>query len=246
VNVDSVTFEAAGILVADDIENNRMLLQGFLENYEFTFLEAENGKEAVDLAQQYHPNLILMDMKMPVTDGREATRMLKADEETKNIPVIAITADAMKETEKELRALCDGYLCKPVQKVELISELIRFLKHSFEEPTLEDFEGSLPPDEEVSPSKMIDPEILEKLPELIHLLETSFMPRWEEINDLFIMDDVKQFSTDLNHLAREYHFQPLIDYSERLYQQTIDYDVDGVLKQVTEFPKIFEWVKNLK
>ncbi len=245
-DVDTIRFDAARILVADDIRNNRMLIQELLEDADFHFLEAENGAEAFELAQQQHPDLILMDIKMPVKDGREATRMLKADKETQDIPVIAVTADAMQETEKELRSLCDGYVRKPVTKVELISELSRFLKHSFEDPAREDVEGAQPPVEEAALSETVAPEILERLPELIPILENSFMPRWEEISDLLIMNDVKQFSTDLNHLAREYQLQPLIDYSDHLYQHVISYDVPGVIKQMKEFPKLIEWVEGLK
>ncbi|MCP4396086.1 MAG: response regulator [bacterium] len=243
--VDTIRFDAARILVADDIRNNRMLIRELLEDADFHFLEAENGAVAFELAQQQHPDLILMDIKMPVKDGREATRMLKADTATQDIPVIAVTADAIPETEKELRFLCDGYIRKPVTKVELISELTRFLKHSFEDPAREAVEDAQPPGEEAALSETVAPEILERFPELIHILENSFMPQWEEISDLLIMEDVKQFSTDLNHLAREYQLQPLIGYSDRLYQHVISYDVPGVMKQMRTFPRIFEWVQNL-
>ncbi len=245
-NVGAIRFDAARILIADDIRDNRVLIRELLvKHHDFQFLEAENGQEAFELARQQHPDLLLMDMKMPVMDGREATRMLKAREETRDIPIIAVTADAMKETENELRSLCDGYLCKPVQKVELIAELARFLNHSFEDSSHEAANGSLAlAGEEFSP-ETVGPETLKKLPKLIELLETSFMPRWEEINDLLIMDDVKQFSTDVNHIAQEYQLQPLIDYSTHLSQHVLNYDVPGVIRQVAAFPKLFEWMKSL-
>ncbi len=245
-DVAAIRFDAARILIADDISNNRMLIRELLEDTDFHFFEAEHGAVAFELAQQQQPDLILMDIKMPVKDGREATRMLKADKQTQAIPVIAVTADAMPETEKELRSLCDGYLRKPVTKVELISELARFLKYSCEDPARPAVESAQPLVEEAALSETVAPEILARLPELIQLLENSFMPQWEEINDLLIMDDVKQFSTDLNQLAQEYQLQPLIDYSDQLYQHAISYDVPGVIKQMLAFPKMCEWVQDLR
>ncbi len=129
-SVDSVIFDKAVILIADDIKDSRLVLINCLEDYGFGFIEAQDGRQAIDLARDRHPDLILMDMKMPVTDGREATRIIKAHDATKDIPIIAVTAEAMKDAEKEIRALCDGYLRKPIKKADLIAELIRFLKHT--------------------------------------------------------------------------------------------------------------------
>jgi PAS domain S-box-containing protein len=127
ISDDSIVFGKATILIADDIMVNRILLRARLENYGFEFIEAENGREAIKLAREHHPDIILMDMKMPVMGGREATQNIKACEETRAIPIVAVTAAAMKEDEKEIKSLCDGYLTKPVKQEELIAELARFL-----------------------------------------------------------------------------------------------------------------------
>ncbi len=124
-------FAKASILIADDIESNRVLVKGFLDIPAFTLIEAKNGKEAVEFAGQYHPDLIIMDLRMPVMDGYEATRILKADKILKKIPVIAVSASAMKEHEQVvIKAGCDAYLRKPVSKAKLFSELMRFLSYS--------------------------------------------------------------------------------------------------------------------
>jgi two-component system sensor histidine kinase EvgS len=123
---------------------NRMLLRTLLEDYQFRLIEAENGRMAVELAKNHYPDLILMDMKMPVTDGYEATKILKTGDDTKEIPIIAVTAAAMKDDEKEINALCDGYLRKPVGKDELIAVLTRFLKHSVKKRVKKFQNGSKP------------------------------------------------------------------------------------------------------
>ncbi|MBF0121013.1 MAG: response regulator [Desulfobacterales bacterium] len=108
---DSIKFEKASILIVDDVEYNRLLLKGFLNYPEIKLFEAENGRDALNYAKLHRPNIILMDMKMPVMDGYEATRLLKEDNDLKSIPVIAITASVMAENEAKItEAGCDTKL----------------------------------------------------------------------------------------------------------------------------------------
>lgn len=125
----SIEFEKSTILIVDDIDFNRELIKGFLEGYDLILLDAKNGMEAIEKASEHHPQLILMDMKMPEMDGYEASSILKNDTELKNIPVIAVTASAMKSDEEIITTLCDGYIRKPVGKTELISTIMNFLPY---------------------------------------------------------------------------------------------------------------------
>ena len=123
-----LSFTPAKILIVDDIEFNREILVAFLEDYPFETCEASNGQEALELARTFQPDLILMDMKMPVMNGYEASKQLNADDKLKSIPVIAVTASALKEDEEAITKLCRGYLRKPVNHSELIAEMSRFLE----------------------------------------------------------------------------------------------------------------------
>ncbi len=242
ISVDSIIFDKAVILIVDDIKPNLMLLIGLLQDYGFEFIMAENGTEACDLARRRRPDLILMDMKMPVMNGYEATKILKAGDYTKAIPIIAVTAAAMKDTEKEISALCDGYLKKPIKETDLVHELARFLKHTFEEPSSENTK-MLTKDVDICSQETFTPKIHARVPEMIHILETSFLPKWEEINGMVIMDDVKQFATELKSVAREYRVQPLITYGDNLYRSVQSYDVVEVKKLLKGFPKLVERYK---
>jgi signal transduction histidine kinase/ligand-binding sensor domain-containing protein/CheY-like chemotaxis protein len=127
-DVKDAAFKKAAILVVDDKELNRRLLIQFLAAYKFDIIEAANGKEAVEKTRLHRPGLVLMDVIMPVMDGIEATRILKKDKDLKKIPVIIITASALKEEEPGIeQAGADGHLNKPVRRSELINELKRFL-----------------------------------------------------------------------------------------------------------------------
>jgi len=130
----SVIFEKARILIIDDIDYNRDLLRGYMGKYNFDIIEAENGKEAIEKACEYMPDLILLDMKMPVMDGYITASIIKKDEQLKHIPIIAVTASALTEDETCIREICEGYLRKPVHRSELIRTLMKYLPNSIEKP----------------------------------------------------------------------------------------------------------------
>ena len=115
------------ILVVDDTDWNRDLLVQLLEE-DYDILQAVDGGEGVRLAEQHKPDLILMDLGMPVMDGWEATRTIKANDGLKHIPVIAVTSHAMVGDEIEARkAGCDDYLSKPIDDVALLAKIKRFI-----------------------------------------------------------------------------------------------------------------------
>ncbi len=120
--------ERKKILVVDDAEFNRdLIIQLLSDDYEI--LEAVDGAEGIKMAEQERPDLILMDLGMPVMDGWEATRIIKANNELKHIPVIAVTSHAMIGDETQAReAGCDDYVPKPIDEGELMRKVKHFLQ----------------------------------------------------------------------------------------------------------------------
>lgn len=117
------------ILLVEDNEVNQRLITKLLKNEGFKVIVAGNGAEALKTVGTENFDLILMDIQMPVMDGYEATRRLKADERFRSIPVVALTAHAMSGDEDKIReAGCDGYLTKPVKKDKLLNELAHQLE----------------------------------------------------------------------------------------------------------------------
>jgi two-component system cell cycle response regulator DivK len=115
------------ILVVDDTEWNRDLIVQLLED-EYTVIQAVDGEDGVRVAEQQKPDLILMDLGMPVMDGWEATRKIKANDALKHIPIIAVTSHAMVGDEIDARkAGCDDYLPKPVDDEELLKKIHKLL-----------------------------------------------------------------------------------------------------------------------
>lgn len=108
------------ILIVEDNAQNRLLMVDILTVHGYEVIEARDGLEGIQLAHSRKPDLILLDMQMPVMDGLEAARRLKADPETRGIKILAITSFAMKgDRERILAAGCDEYMAKPIDTREL-------------------------------------------------------------------------------------------------------------------------------
>ncbi|MEM7585008.1 MAG: response regulator [Acidobacteriota bacterium] len=117
------------ILLVEDNELNLDMLSRRLKRRKFEVLIAEDGQQGIEVARAERPDLILMDMSLPVLDGWEATRRLKADPEMRDIPVIALTAHAMAEDrEKALAAGCDDYDTKPVELRRLLRKMAALME----------------------------------------------------------------------------------------------------------------------
>ena len=116
------------VLLVEDNEMNRDMLSRRLTRRGFDVVFAVDGKQGVALAHSEKPDIILMDMSLPVMDGWEATRCVKADDATRSVPVIGLTAHAMSgDREKAIKAGCDDYDTKPVEIDRLIGKIERLL-----------------------------------------------------------------------------------------------------------------------
>lgn len=114
----------AKILLVEDNEMNRDMLSRRLERKGYQILIAVDGQEGINKARSERPELILMDMSLPIIDGWEATRQLKGADDTKGIPIIALTAHAMAEDEKRAReAGCDDFDTKPIELPRLLGKI---------------------------------------------------------------------------------------------------------------------------
>jgi two-component system cell cycle response regulator DivK len=118
------------ILVVEDNQDNREMVVKILKFKGYRVIEAADGQEAIEKAKTENPDLILLDIYLPKMDGYEATKRLKADISLRNIPIIALTAHAMKGNMEEILAAgCDGYISKPIDIRELPGHIEHYLKH---------------------------------------------------------------------------------------------------------------------
>ncbi len=116
------------VLIVEDNELNMKLFHDLLEAHGYNTLQARTGHEALELAREHHPDLVLMDIQLPEVSGLEVTRWIKEDDDLSDIPIIAVTAFAMKGDEERIRAGgCEDYLAKPISVSSFIEKVKRYL-----------------------------------------------------------------------------------------------------------------------
>ena len=116
------------ILVVEDQEDNRQILRDLLGNAGYELTEAENGEEAIAAVAEQRPDLILMDIQLPVMDGYEATRRIRTNPDLNSVPIIAVTSYALTGDEDKARAAgCDGYVSKPYSPRDLLAKVRTYL-----------------------------------------------------------------------------------------------------------------------
>jgi len=116
------------VLIVEDNELNMKLFNDLLEAHGYTTIQTNSGVEAVELARRHRPNLILMDIQLPEVSGLEVTQWLKDDDELRSIPIVAITAFAMKGDEEKIRqGGCEAYLSKPISVVKFLETVRNYV-----------------------------------------------------------------------------------------------------------------------
>ncbi|WP_051340165.1 response regulator [Azospirillum halopraeferens] len=116
------------VLIVEDNELNMKLFHDLLEAHGYATLQTRDGIEALKMAREHRPDLILMDIQLPEVSGLEVTKWLKEDEELKSIPVIAVTAFAMKGDEEKIReGGCEDYIAKPISVTRFLQSVQKFL-----------------------------------------------------------------------------------------------------------------------
>jgi len=237
-----IIFCKQNVLVVDDIESNRLLLNEILTIYGLNVIEAINGKEAINMAENKKPDIILMDLRMPVMDGYEAIRILKANKNLNRIPVIVLTASTMKSTEEDIKNInCDGYIRKPVSRYELISELKKYLKykHKNKKNTVMEIPAIKKP--AASKKGCLSAEVTN---EIIDKLENDFIKRIDKIKKEFVINDIEDFAKELKEFGEFYGLQSIKSWSERLSRQAEIFDLDNLQQTLIHFDDIFNETKN--
>jgi len=116
------------ILVIEDTEDNRQIIRDLLTSFDYELVEAVDGAEGVAMAQAHRPDLILMDIQLPIMDGYEATRQIRAIPELAAVPIVAVTSYALSGDEaKAQEAGCDRYIAKPFSPRQLLAKIREFL-----------------------------------------------------------------------------------------------------------------------
>jgi len=246
--MNDVRFAPATILIVEDQRSNRDVIKAFLEDYEgLQVIEAENGQEVLELLKHTRPNLILMDIQMPVMDGYEVTQQIKDHPQWRTIPVIAVTAYAMKGQREKFQQIFDMYLSKPIVKQTLISTLAQFLptaerKGNISAQTTDDVGSSS--ERQTSDVCQELRGFLQRTPEcsagMSEYCQSILLPRYQEVSELMSIDDMKVFAGALLDAARTYSISPLECYGNELTHAINVFDISNIRRLLERFPEIID------
>ena len=238
--VDIDQFEPSTVLVVDDVELNRDLFRAFFEHTRHRFIEAVNGREGVEAARRERPDLILMDVRMPVMDGVQATHLLKEDPETRHIPIVIVTASAMRSEEQELKPIADGFLRKPVSRTDLTGQLKHFWKLGAHPPMGRDEVFLL---DDPFAEKTISPDAPEQTAELLAALAPLEKDWWPTLLEAPVLSEVLEFGETLHALAVEHSGPQLLRYAQKLVGQANSFELTEMESTLHDFPKVLSAVR---
>jgi CheY-like chemotaxis protein/two-component sensor histidine kinase len=234
LDVQGCVFEPRRVLVVDDVQANRDLLREWLTQTGLEVIEAENGEQALQMAQTEQPDLILMDLRMPKMDGYAAIKLLKEKTQTVAIPVFALTAAATSdEAAKTIRAGFSGYLTKPLDLQTLLTELSRFL------PRKDTGQAEAAPTAQEEAILEFWPQDAARTSQLRNRLRTEFLPIWETLTGAMEMDEIEAFAEQLSAISDEYQASGIRQYAEQLRGWAQQFDVVRIEAMLREFPNYF-------
>jgi signal transduction histidine kinase/CheY-like chemotaxis protein/streptogramin lyase len=226
IDFSTIKFKKQKLLIADDIDYNRELIKVFLEEYNFDIIEAETGKQVLEKIYKEKPDLIMLDMKMPEMSGYEVAEIIYKDEKTKNIPLVVVTASALKGDEKKIKKFCDSYLRKPISKFTLIVELLKYLPHSSIEGlkkvkkdaklVLDNFQNNLELKREIKDLNDIASAILKALD----------------------IEELHRFKEKILKIAEDYQSKNLANWSHYLSKALDNFEIDRIKKLMQDFLNI--------
>lgn len=212
----NIKFHNPVILMAEDILSNRQVIKGYLEPLNITIIETINGEECINATRKSKPDLILMDMQMPVMDGFTAINILKSDNLLKHIPVIALSASGMKQQRDEFQKVADEFLIKPIYKNELLEKLIKYLPYeelSDSNITLDVL--AIPKENKLSiyaKKEMISEftPLLAKLQNVLNIDELQdFVQKLVKFNDAYNNSEINEYSSKLENYINSFNIEKI-------------------------------------
>ena len=220
-----IYFEEKTILIVDDEETNRKLIRDILERANLRVIEAADGEQAVAIAKKECPDLVLMDIWMPVMDGYEAVKQLKQGQRTKAIPVVALTA-TVNDKDEVKKAVFDGFLTKPFKIDTLLEELSKYVQNR---KPLSSKEA------EKEQKELAFEALAERRSELVQQLRSELLPQARELSGVANLSSLEQFAEDLLLAARRFQFDPLGRIGDRLIKanQSLDIvEIQSILREL--------------
>ncbi len=235
-----VQFSPASVLVVDDIQRNIDVVKEYLAVHNLSVFETTSAKEGIDIAIKMQPNLIMMDIRMPQLDGYKALEILKGNENTKHIPVIAFTASTMKNSIVDLKEKFDGFLMKPIQYNLLVAELKKHLKHN----SVENSAALVCDEEDDNLSKLINEDNIEAVKVKFLTFKNKFSNIIVELTEYLDLDDLEKLIVEIKQFEKDNDFYIFESYINKLYNSYQSFDIEQVQKLLAEYTKKIDTINS--
>jgi len=233
-------FEKGSVLIADDNQENRKYLVDLLSHFPLKLYEAENGIEAIEKAAQYLPQVILMDFKMPVMSGGEAIEILKKQDATKAIPIIALSASSREIVEEQSGAAFEDFILKPINSSELLEHLKKYLKfHVISESVQTEHEIDLDDISNLTNANK------DQLPELIELLENDYVPIFTNVAKKQVIGQIRTLGEQLIALGIDRSNTIVTEFGRELSTYANNFEISKMMKKLMTFPELINRLKKL-
>ncbi len=232
--VDFNDFSPATILVVDDNQTNRDLMVGLFERTHHRLRLAVNGTEALTSIAEMKPDLVLLDIRMPVLDGRAALTEIRKQGGLELLPVVAITASSDSDDERDLRSQFSGYIRKPFSRQTLYTELAQFLPRI--QTRRAPPRGGLPP--ESGPALMATAKMADTRESALAQLLLLQQTQWPMLRDSLAINETLAFARKLRELGCTMQSNALIRYADRLAADAETYAVGDLERSLAEFPAL--------
>jgi CheY-like chemotaxis protein len=237
--VDFDDFAPAVFLVVDDNQANRALMAGIFERTHHRVLFANNGQEALDHLKQGRPDVVLLDIRMPVMDGRTTLAEIRKQAKMASLPVIAVTASSKAGEEHELRAQFSGFIRKPFSRQTLFLALAQFLQKASPESGLE----SPDPAETLQSIPIAAPNQAAQWRELALELRQQQADIWPTLRDSLAVNETRTFAHKLFLLGQSAQCAPLATYAATLTTFADSYAIGQMEHHLAAFPKLVESIE---
>jgi len=236
----NIIFNNPEILHVEDIYFNREIISLYLEDKGVILKEVETGQEALEILENYTPNLILMDIQMPGINGYETTKIIRQNQRLKTIPIIALTANATKSEIKKYSSVFDEYITKPIDEKTLINTLAKYLKHEKEQIIIT----------EITENACIADLLKQKeqeiyfSDELKNAFRTEIEPLHKEISEILSIDALNVFANKNKTIGEKYKINAIVKYSKELKMSINVFDLEKIENLIKLYNQIIKIIIN--
>jgi signal transduction histidine kinase/ligand-binding sensor domain-containing protein/DNA-binding response OmpR family regulator len=238
INYEEISFNNQLIFIVDDNDINRKLIKAYLVGKNLRIIECSNGKEAVELLTHEIPDLILMDLRMPIMDGYVACSLIKQDEKLKYIPVIALTAAVLEEDETNFKDVgFNGYLIKPISKQTLLAEIYKYFGTN--ELSNADNLNNLIVEAKTEKIKYDDLK-KQEIKNKIFELRTTQLPKVSNLLNKMVINNIEKFAQEILEYSETYDLEITKNWANKLFVSLNNFDLPQIIKLLNEFGKALD------